>query len=102
MNIEAMNTEKNTFIVRCGEVALKGMNKPYFERVLLDRIRRNLKHYEGAEAKRREGLIFVKVPEKYGKEDVIRDISKVFGVASVSHAVETESEMEDIFQAASE
>ena len=25
---------ENTFIVRCGEVALKGMNKPYFERVL--------------------------------------------------------------------
>ena len=27
-----MDKEKNTFIVRCGEVALKGMNKPYFER----------------------------------------------------------------------
>lgn len=26
--------EKNIYIVRCGEVALKGMNKPYFERVL--------------------------------------------------------------------
>ena len=27
---KAMN-EKNILIVRCGEVALKGMNKPYFE-----------------------------------------------------------------------
>ena len=31
--------EQNIFIVRCGEVALKGMNKPYFERMLVDRIR---------------------------------------------------------------
>ena len=28
-----MNEEK-ILIVRCGEVALKGMNKPYFERML--------------------------------------------------------------------
>ena len=28
--------EQKTYIVRCGEVALKGMNKPYFERMLVD------------------------------------------------------------------
>ena len=43
--------EKNTFIVRCGEVALKGMNKPYFERVLVQRISKALKKYDGAEVK---------------------------------------------------
>ena len=48
--------EKNTFIVRCGEVALKGMNKPYFERVLVQRISKALKKYDGAEVKRQEGL----------------------------------------------
>ena len=34
--------EKNIYIVRCGEVALKGMNKPYFERKLADRVRNSL------------------------------------------------------------
>ena len=34
--------EKNLYIVRCGEVALKGMNKPYFERVLLERVKNAL------------------------------------------------------------
>jgi len=81
----------NTFIVRCGEVALKGMNKPYFERVLLERIRRALKKkYSGIDAKRLEGLIFIRMPDEYSVEDIISDISKVFGVASVSHAVEVE------------
>ena len=48
--------EQNILIVRCGEVALKGMNKPYFERMLVDRIRKNLKSYKGVDVKRHEGL----------------------------------------------
>ena len=94
--------EMNTFIVRCGEIALKGMNKPYFERMLLERIRKNLKKYKGIEAKRQEGLIFVKAPVEYNVDEVINDISRVFGVASVSHAVEVESELEVIGQKAAE
>ena len=35
--------EQNIFIVRYGEVALKGMNKPYFERMLTERIKKLLK-----------------------------------------------------------
>ena len=50
--------EQNILIVRCGEVALKGMNKPYFERMLSDRIRRNLRGFDGIDIKRSEGLIF--------------------------------------------
>ena len=38
-NIGQMN-EQNIYIVRCGEVALKGMNKPYFEKTLVERIDR--------------------------------------------------------------
>ena len=97
-----MEKEKNTFIVRCGEIALKGMNKPYFERVLLERIRRNRKKYDGVEANRREGLIFVKAPARYDADEVIQDISRVFGVASVSHAAEVASDLDVIYEAAGE
>ena len=97
-----MEKEKNTFIVRCGEIALKGMNKPYFERVLLERIRRNLKKYDGVEANRREGLIFVKAPARYDADEGIQDISRVFGVASVSHAAEVASDLDVIYEAAGE
>ena len=41
--------EQNILIVRCGEVALKGMNKPYFERMLVDRIKKNLKAFDGVD-----------------------------------------------------
>ena len=84
---EVIEMEKNLYIVRCGEVALKGMNKPYFERVLLERVKNALSCYEGAEAKWIEGLMFVRVPEKYSEDEVIASCVRVFGVASVSPAV---------------
>ena len=81
--------EQKTYIVRCGEVALKGMNKPYFERMLVDRIRRSLKKIgTGIEVKRDEGLIFVRTPLEMEEEVTLKAITKVFGVASVSPAVE--------------
>lgn len=91
--------EENIFIVRCGEVALKGMNKPYFEKTLADRIRKNVNSFEGISVKRHEGLIFVRSPKIHEKKDIIRQISKVFGVSSISPAVECASNMEAIGKA---
>ena len=89
-----------TLIVRCGEVALKGLNKPYFERMLADRIRKVTKAYEGISVARSEGLIFVRGGAHHDVEKVMADISKVFGVASISPAMEVESDMEKIGEAA--
>ncbi len=94
--------EKNIFIVRCGEVALKGMNKPYFEKTLAERIRRNLKDYDGVEVKRHEGLIFVRSPKDLDSEEIIRQVSRVFGVSSISPAVEAPSDLDAIGETAVE
>lgn len=94
--------EKNIFIVRCGEVALKGMNKPYFERVLLERVRNALKIYEDTESKWADGLMIVRVPKHIDKNDVIKTASKVFGVASVSYAVEASRDIDEIGTVAAE
>ena len=97
-----MTDERNVYIVRCGEVALKGLNKPYFERMLVDRIKHALKKHDGVEVKRHEGLIFVRAPKELNTDIVVGDISRVFGVASISPAVETASDLEEIGQAAVE
>ena len=70
--------EQNILIVRCGEVALKGMNKPYFERMLVDRIRQNLKAFNGVDVRRHEGLIFVRAEKDLDLDAIIKEISKVF------------------------
>ena len=92
--------EQNIFIVRCGEVALKGMNKPYFEKMLVNRIKKLLKKFDNVEAYRHEGLIFVRADKKHVPEMIIGEISKVFGVASISPALECESELNSIGDAA--
>ena len=92
--------EQNIFIVRCGEVALKGMNKPYFEKMLINRIKKLLKKFDNVEAYRHEGLIFVRADKKHDPEMIIGEISKVFGVASISPALECESELNSIGDAA--
>ena len=43
-----LNEKENVYIVRCGEVALKGQNKPYFERMLVQKIKKILKSTEKA------------------------------------------------------
>lgn len=91
-----MMNEEKIFIVRCGEVALKGMNKPYFERILVERIRKNLKNIKGSKVSRKEGLIFVRTPLESDTKEVIAEISKVFGVSSVSPAYEVESNLDAI------
>jgi len=94
--------DKKLYIVRCGEVALKGMNKPYFERVLLERVCRALEVYEDAEAKWIDGLMFVRVPDKYSEDEVIASCVRVFGVASVSPAVEAPKDINEIGRIAGE
>ena len=97
--------EQNIFIVRTGEVALKGMNKPYFERVLVQRIRAALKKTieqskaegnGGIDVYRHEGLIFIKSPKTIPEDTIIKLVSRVFGVASISPAWECESNLDAI------
>lgn len=84
------NETQNIYIVRCGEVALKGKNKPYFERMLLQRIRKVLKEFSNCTADRLDGLIFVRTDKLIKKEDILRRVGHVFGVASISPAEEIE------------
>ena len=94
--------EKKLYIVRCGEVALKGMNKPYFEKVLLERVRKAIECFDDAEARWIEGLMFVRVPASVPEDDVIAKCVRVFGVASVSPAVEAPKDIDEIGRLAAE
>lgn len=95
--------EENILILRCGEVALKGKNKPYFERVLVEKVRNQtnkFSRYGKIEVKRHQGLIFMRIPKEAPLDEVIGEASKVFGVASISHAIEAEKDIEKIEAAA--
>ena len=98
--------ERNILIVRLGEVALKGANKSYFERVLLDRVRNNLRGIakigdgQPIDCYRSEGLIYVKALKDLDLNLIIKQVTKVFGVQSVSVAIEANPNLDDIGEAA--
>jgi thiazole biosynthesis/tRNA modification protein ThiI len=102
-----MMTEiQNILIVRYGEIALKGMNKPYFERVLLKRIRKTLAGPKSQSvslpkvtepeskkiiAETVEGLIVVRGYAIEDEKKIADKLLRVFGVATVSQAWELPS-----------
>jgi len=88
--------EENILIVRAGEASLKGQNKPYFEKMLAERIKKLLRKFEGINVKRSEGLIFIRSEKHISQEDIIHEVKKVFGITSISPAVECNSNIEDI------
>ncbi len=85
-----LNEKENVYIVRCGEVALKGQNKPYFERMLVQKIKKILKGTEGISVERTDGLIFVRTPLDIPREDILKRVGRVFGVDSISPASEVD------------
>ncbi|MBR6700571.1 MAG: tRNA 4-thiouridine(8) synthase ThiI [Firmicutes bacterium] len=89
-------------MIKYGEIALKGMNKPYFERVLMERIRKAVKGYPEASVWRYEGVVFARTADQSKLSEMAVEISKVFGVATVSIAAEVESDPETIFRDAAE
>ncbi|MBE6020314.1 MAG: tRNA 4-thiouridine(8) synthase ThiI [Clostridiales bacterium] len=89
-------------MIKYGEIALKGMNKPYFERVLIERIRKAIKSYPEASVWRYEGVVFARTADQEKLSEMAVEISKVFGVATVSIAAEVESDPETIFSDAAE
>ena len=78
------------------------MNKPYFERVLIERLRVALSCFEDTEAKWIDGLMFVRVPADIPEDEVIAKCVRVFGVASVSPAVEAPKDINEIGRIAGE
>ncbi len=83
-----INESEKIFIVRCGETALKGQNKSFFERMLVQRIKKMLSGVEGIKVERVDGLIFVRTPLDADSKEVLKNVGRVFGVESISPAVE--------------
>jgi thiamine biosynthesis protein ThiI len=86
-------------LVRYAEIHLKGLNRPFFERLLADRIKQALNPVH-ASVEREQGRIFVYgIPEERIPECVDR-LCRVFGIHSVSVACCVEKDWDAIREAA--
>ncbi|MBR0082296.1 MAG: tRNA 4-thiouridine(8) synthase ThiI [Clostridia bacterium] len=90
---------KQVLLVRYAEIHLKGLNRPYFERMLVDRMRDALLPLR-ARIEREQGRVFVyDLPEESIAEAAAK-ICGVFGVHSVSPALCVEKNWDSIRTAA--
>lgn len=78
---------RNILLVRFGEVHLKGQNRPQFFRALLEQVKRAARPF-GGRAWMSEGRIYVSGAEPI--EACAKSVAQVFGIHSVSLAVEME------------
>ena len=80
---------REILLVRYGEVFLKGQNRPFFLRKLVDHVKFAVKDVQGR-VWLSDGRIYVS--DYTDQDEAIRRISRVFGVHSVSPAIEMEKD----------
>lgn len=87
----------NTIIIRNGEIAIKGANRVNFEKRLITNIKASLYGLQGYRVHKGDGRIYLDADESI-MEEVIDRVKSVFGVVSLSPAIEFEAGYEELKQ----
>lgn len=79
-----------TFLIKYGEIGVKGKNRSKFEDALMKQIRIALKPIEGEFSVSRElGRVYVDAEGGYDEEEVMETLSRVFGIVAVCPMLRT-------------
>lgn len=89
------------YLVRLGEISLKGMNRSFFEKKLKDNIKYKLRPYKNF-FKKQKGRLFIEVENTAPEEQVRSALATSFGVVGFSRALTCKKEMSEIIKAALE
>ena len=81
------------FLIKYGEIGIKGKNRHLFEDALMKQIRHALKHVEGKFFVRKEqGRIFVEAESAFDYDEVIAALQRVFGIVGICPMVQAADE----------
>ena len=86
---------RRVLLVRYGEVFLKGANRPHFLKILTDNVKRAVRPL-GGHVWMSDSRIYVSDCEDM--DECIQRVKKVFGLYSVSPAIECEKDLDEISQ----
>lgn len=80
-----------TFLIKYGEIAIKGKNRHLFEEALVKQIRHALSKVDGAFAVTREqGRIYVDCESDYDYDEVVEALQRVFGIVGFCPVMKVE------------
>ena len=81
------------FLIKYGEIGIKGKNRHLFEDALMKQIRHALKPVEGKFFVRKEqGRIFVEAESAFDYDEVIVALQRVFGIVGICPMVQAADE----------
>ena len=81
------------FLIKYGEIAIKGKNRYLFEDALVAQIRHALKQTEGSfRVTKEQGRIYVEALEAFDYEEAAEALKRVFGIVGICPVVILEDE----------
>ncbi len=84
-------------LLKYGEISLKGLNRPVFEKKLMSNINRALAPLGKFSVKRSQSTVYVEpLSDDIDMEETVERLSKVFGIVNICPAVKCEKTMEAI------
>ena len=86
-------------LVRYTEIHLKGLNRPYFERALVDNMKRALRGLD-PRIEREHGRIYVRNIRGEDFDEAAARLTRVFGIHSLSPAVAVDKDWETVVESA--
>ena len=92
---------KEIILIKNGELALKGLNRSTFEDILIKNIRKRIKPLGEFEYRKEQSTVSVVPMDDYIDMDEVSDrISRVFGIAAYSRALQAPKDMNVILEQA--
>ena len=92
---------KEIILIKNGELALKGLNRSTFEDILIKNIKKRIKPLGDFEYRKEQSTVSVVPMETHVDMDEVSDrISRVFGIAAFSRALQVEKDIDVILEQA--
>ena len=90
-------------LLKYGEIALKGLNKPLFERKLLDNIKSRLDKVGKFSVRRAQSTVYVEpLDETADMQEALKVLEKIFGIVNICPVVKCAKDMDSIAKTAIE
>ncbi|NWF87603.1 tRNA 4-thiouridine(8) synthase ThiI [Candidatus Bathyarchaeota archaeon] len=93
---EVPSTVFDCVLIHYGELGLKGLNRPIFEKKLIENICRAVEGLEYNGMRKRQGRIILELKENSDKNKFAESLKKVFGIAWFAFCFRTEATLEDM------
>ena len=86
-----MNNLFKAFLIKYGEIGVKGKNRYIFEDALVNQIKYNLKNVEGVfDVTKESGRIYVTAKTEIDYDETVEALKRVFGIIGICPMVQVE------------